>query len=1171
MADIDIGGMKPEDVAKVLLGPLGEAKKVGETANKELEEVLNKAKSIKEINDSLKELVDQFEKVSKVLGDAKTRRPRPVTMARGESSFFPEASTIKEVNAGIKQTDKGLGKTAAHTEKIADLYKEIDVRAGFYGKLLGVNRKKFQDMIESTKGLEGTNAKFLENFIAGMENWRELNERQKKYLKLSFRTSARAEMDDQGRLKSWQEINNTMEQIANIGSKFNNALLKTIDYWSIKIKNGTKAVADIGTAFSALAGKVTPSAYGIGRGVISPGVTGSALFDLAAMTEKEKAAIGEAGNFMMDFSKATQASSTAFGSIINQTGTVEKNIWDAAMAQQDILNATGQTAEVWRRQLLRNFTRGIRDQKTTKTLLDTSLSLSTLIGSEVGSTADEMANWNQRLGLSDKQMMTLTRNVREVGKVTGVTGDNLIQAVRSGRELAEAMRDVGTLTDDASKGFIQMSAAATKYGVEKSVLPLIRGVTSLHGFLNETSDQQKNLILDAARMGGVLNKVYTGEIMETEKNQAAFAEGMMKIREQLLGGRDYEKMTKQQQQLLDIQTRARYGVGFGELTRTAKALKEGAMTPAQRAADLERQAAEAEAQGTITSKDQAKKLAKEARETRFTEQITKLGGLKATDYEENKDLLQKAIQNYQAITGKTVGPGTFEDQIREMMTGMEQADVEQAQKNTDVLTATLRKNEEYNARVIGGMQKEFLAGAEKLGAARLHEAEVFKSGVDKAVEIANRFSSAVDKFSEAAKGLNTLLAPFIKGTPPGPGVGPVIGGGAGILGKAVGGATGAGAGYIIMKQAMDWHDANVDAAQANILKTFEEWKTKFLEERLKTRPKDPAAAKFYDQMTDLEVEIQTLAKEGQQWNNELGKRMVQFQRGKESLASGAASTINWLGERFGFKPGLDVSKPETEREEAITDASNKRLGELFQQKGELLKKIQEHNKGIAAGMGIQSDAGLDILNKIMELRSKGVVSPEERSSMMKTLDESAQRRTGGISGPEYTMLTKLLTSNLDNIDQNIGDLHKNATQAKSLYTHDVILEGLLEPIKDMANMIIPLVKPDVNALSPEESSDSIRRRVQQEYASAPASSSMSATNAALDEISSNTGKQIEIMKQELAVLTEMLAAMSMPAYMATPGDTHSNIVPGSPANYFQWAYSTIASPNKGGIENFTRG
>jgi len=242
--------------------------------------------------------------------------------------------------------------------------------------------------------------------------------------------------------------------------------------------------------------------------------------------------------------------------------------------------------EVW----INNLRQGVKSQKEGLSVAKTSLHVAAMIGDENNAIAGTLRKWNMEMGLNANQMAQVGRNVQEVARWTGVTGEHLVKAVESSEKFVRNMRNAGTLSASATKQIMLMVAEAQKLGIGDQMETVLDAATSSTKFFLEASTQTKALLATAAGSVGEIAKLQTGELMQTRGGQAKMAEGLENVLERFgVGFEDLENLSGQRLMQLNMTLKKAYGVESQELKRMWESMKQGSMSFAERMEDLKTQ------------------------------------------------------------------------------------------------------------------------------------------------------------------------------------------------------------------------------------------------------------------------------------------------------------------------------------------------------------------------------------------------------------------------------------------------------------------------------------------------------------------------------------------------------------------------------------------------------
>lgn len=332
---------------------------------------------------------------------------------------------------------------------------------------------------------------------------------------------------------------------------------------------------------STLLSYAAPSSYGVGPK--------AKLADPAEMVK-------EAAKARADWTKEV------FAAVYETTGRTGKEVagldkmyHDMGTNLTEIFMQTGALPEVFRKTWIKNYKRGIADVNRVTKL---GLSLGKTIGADAEQTAEEFADWHQYIGLSAGQLETVARRTKHIGNLIGVSGDNLLQAVKSAKQFAEEMRNAANFTSEAGSRLIQLSAAGKKFGVDKTVNAIQEGLSSTVGLLEKSSDKTRNLLFMAAGRAGRLEDLRQGNVLNSPQAMKDMVGGMEDVLRMFTRGRDVKSLSGDERMQLNLALQNAFGVGLGEFERVLKALREGSMTAADKLADIEKKLS-----GTLSTQD----------------------------------------------------------------------------------------------------------------------------------------------------------------------------------------------------------------------------------------------------------------------------------------------------------------------------------------------------------------------------------------------------------------------------------------------------------------------------------------------------------------------------------------------------------------------------------------
>jgi phage-related protein len=352
-----------------------------------------------------------------------------------------------------------------------------------------------------------------------------------------------------------------------------------------------------------------------------------------------------------------------------------------------IVSETGKSVDVLQRVYIKNLKKGFQENKGGLKTMKSGLFLSTMIGSEAESTADLFGDWYRTLRLSAEQMDTMAFNMKDVARMTGVTGDELLGAMKSSEGLLKNLKNQGNLTTGSAKALIQIMAEAKKSGTEETTGRVLEALTSTNKLLNADAQTQNLVYSVAGRMGPEsTQKALSGTLMETREDRNAFANNLMGIFGDFTNGAvrslaDFDKLDEKQRMQLTLRLQS-MGLEIDEAKELYKQLKKSSAPMKERLAEIDQIA------NSPFATDQEKKLAKQQKSelymsesmgslSKFREKSSKMGVDQAlSELSMDKDF-QAQMKDFSGMSGaltdsmkRQFGLSGSEAQIQSQMAGM---------------------------------------------------------------------------------------------------------------------------------------------------------------------------------------------------------------------------------------------------------------------------------------------------------------------------------------------------------------------------------------------------------------------------------------------------------------------------------------------------------------------
>lgn len=289
----------------------------------------------------------------------------------------------------------------------------------------------------------------------------------------------------------------------------------------------------------------------------------------------------------LDFIKNMRAIAFQTQSITSETRGLQRE-WSQT---GKVVAQTGHRLQTFQEQLVDNLKRGVKNRQDGIKITKTGLQLSTMIGSNAKETAGLLNEWNMTLSLSSHEMSDLSRGIQDVAKWTGVTGDKLMQAVKSSEQFMKRMRAAGSHTAVAAKNIIMIQAMAQKIGVEDSMSDLMSGLANNADLLFNASRETKTLIFAAASEVGMIDRAMQGTILHTREGIKGLTEGLESKFRQISGFdiKDFDKMPQEMRSMMNLRFQATFGKGIEEFVKMHEVLEESGKGFRQRLESIDEQ------------------------------------------------------------------------------------------------------------------------------------------------------------------------------------------------------------------------------------------------------------------------------------------------------------------------------------------------------------------------------------------------------------------------------------------------------------------------------------------------------------------------------------------------------------------------------------------------------
>jgi hypothetical protein len=258
---------------------------------------------------------------------------------------------------------------------------------------------------------------------------------------------------------------------------------------------------------------------------------------------------------------------------------------------ENIAGRTGKFVTAFQKAYMNNARKGFKDQKAGMKVLESGLKLSTLIGSETQATATLFADWHRELGMGAVQMERMANNMQMVARSTGVTGDELLEVMKSSDQILKNLRDQGTLTTTAARNITQAAAEFKKQGFESEGQKILGAMSSYSAFRDADKDTRRVLTV-AADAGNVdYEDLMFGNVPQDRELMGNMAEGLKKKMADAVGVDvdkfDLKELSKPQLDTLAI-TMKSLGTSIGAADAAIRSLESASRGVGGQLSDLEK-------------------------------------------------------------------------------------------------------------------------------------------------------------------------------------------------------------------------------------------------------------------------------------------------------------------------------------------------------------------------------------------------------------------------------------------------------------------------------------------------------------------------------------------------------------------------------------------------------
>ena len=229
---------------------------------------------------------------------------------------------------------------------------------------------------------------------------------------------------------------------------------------------------------------------------------------------------------------------------------------------------------------LANLKKGLRDQKSALSVSKTQLQTERMIGVEAGSLGDTFSDMSLKMGMNTSQMSEFGRGVQEVARNTGVTGDELANAVKSSESIIKNMRKFGNLTAEAASNVVGVTASAEKFGAGELASNLLGTLSQGMSGFRDASSEMKSMISNAlGNDAALMEQAMNGTLLLTKEGMKGLEKGLGNLIVSASGGlaktaEEFDKLDANTKARINMTAKNAFGGTVNEIGQAIKAVSE---------------------------------------------------------------------------------------------------------------------------------------------------------------------------------------------------------------------------------------------------------------------------------------------------------------------------------------------------------------------------------------------------------------------------------------------------------------------------------------------------------------------------------------------------------------------------------------------------------------------
>ena len=357
--------------------------------------------------------------------------------------------------------------------------------------------------------------------------------------------------------------------------------------------------------------------------------------------------------------------------------------------------------------------RGVRGASTMMSITKSSLNtaqMMNLSASESLEMTSTFADWNQHLGLSVDQLSSIGSGMKDISRTSGLTGTNLLSAVKASDQFLVSLRKSGQLTASSAKNIMSLTSSLQKRGVLGESGQILDLLTNPSKILLGQGGVLGGLMAGAATSSGTDSQFFSGTLTKSKKDQAAFFGAFEKNLSKMFKV-DFSKldeMNGQQMAIINAQLETAGAPSLAILKQLFDGVKESTMPLASTLEKYNKEIAKNDDLIGKATTTKGKELLQEKKRKIMEEKLTATSAASSSAIDMVLGSIKKGGPNYLKDIGVKAKSGKLDDvpdDLSAVMTEMKEFGLADQVKNGDanaILKATALASAENLKNLTGG-------------------------------------------------------------------------------------------------------------------------------------------------------------------------------------------------------------------------------------------------------------------------------------------------------------------------------------------------------------------------------------------------------------------------------------------------------------------------------------